>query len=239
MPILKTYSLDGGASVPSRGPRRTSGDVGSRDGVWRTIGGWAATGAGVAGLLGLLSVIPWPELFAIDARPINAITRRPGLKYVLVGHYAILVAGGVLGSVAGVGLVLARRRRFVHLLGGLLLAGASAAFAYAATVRTIDLSDGRAVEDVEGVVWAGGGVLLIAVVILTLALRRHAGTSFLLLGLGAPVLVVAGIATFMLVGPDFYPEIWGVTFPPPSDYLLAIWFVGLGRVMRTTATGTV
>lgn len=207
---------------------------GRHESAWLAIGGWAATGAGVAGLVGLLSVIPWPELFSLDANPGNAIVVDPGLKGVLVGHYAILAGGGVLGLVAGLILALTLRGRTAARVGALMLAGASAAFAYASTVRATDLIVyGRATEDVEVVVWGGGGVLLIAVVILTLAVRDRTGPGFLLLGLGAPVLVVAGIATFIVMGPDFYPEVWGVTFPPPSDYLLAIWFVGLGRVMRT------
>ncbi|MBW3664951.1 MAG: hypothetical protein KY469_17795 [Actinobacteria bacterium] len=159
----------------------------------------------------------------------------PGLQVVLVGHYMILVAGGALGLVAAVILVVALRGWATVRIGALMLAGGSAAFTYAAAVRAIDLTvnDGRASEDVEVVVWGGGAVLLVGVVALTLALRRQGGKGFLLLGLGAPLLVAAGIATFVLVGPDFYPEIWGVTFPPPTDYLLAIWFIGLGRVMRT------
>lgn len=213
------------------GSRYTAG-VGGHRAVWINIGGWAAIGAGVAGLLGLVSVIPWPELFSLDAHPGNAVAMDPRLKVVLVGHYAILAAGGVLGLVAGVMLGLALRDRVAALLGAPMLAGASAAFAYAATVRATDLVDGRATEDVEAVVWAGGSLLLVAVVIVTLALKRHTGMRFLLLGLGAPMLVAAGIVTFMLIGPDFYPEVWGVTFPPPTDYLLAIWFVALGRVMR-------
>lgn len=203
--------------------------------AWLATGGGAAVGAGVAGVLGLLSVIPWPELFSLDANPGNAVVMDPGLQVVLVGHYMILVAGGALGLVAAVILVVALRGWATVRIGALMLAGGSAAFTYAAAVRAIDLTvnDGRASEDVEVVVWGGGAVLLVGVVALTLALRRQGGKGFLLLGLGAPLLVAAGIATFVLVGPDFYPEIWGVTFPPPTDYLLAIWFIGLGRVMRT------
>lgn len=205
-----------------------------RERAWLRVGGWAAVGAGVAGLLGLVSVIPWPELFSLDARPGNALVADPGLEIVLVGHYVILVAGAALGLSAAVILAFTLRRRPTALMGAIILAGASAALAYATTVRAVDLAvnDGRATEDVAAVVWGGGGALLVGVVLLTLALRHRAGPGFLFLGLGAPALVAAGVATFALVGPDFYPDIWGVTFPPPSDYLLAIWFIGLGRVMH-------
>lgn len=193
--------------------------------------------AGVAGILGLLSVLPWPELFSLDANPGNALVVDPGLEVVLVGHYVILVVGGGFGLVASVVLAAVLRRRVAARIGAMMLAAGSAAFASAATVRAIDLSvnEGRAAVDVEGLVWAGGIALLVGVVAVTLALRREGGTGFFLLGIGAPAAVGAGILAFALLGPDFYPEVWGVTFPPPTDYLLAIWFIGLGRVMRREA----
>lgn len=47
------------------------------------------------------------------------------------------------------------------------------------------------------------------------------------------MLVVAGVTLFVILGADGFPTIWGVTFPPPPDYLLAIWFIVLGRTART------
>lgn len=199
---------------------------------WR-VGGWAAVGAGVFGLLGLVSVIPWPELFSLDANPGNALVLNPELKVVLVGHYAILVAGGVLGTVAAVTLVGVLRSRPIGLAGAVLLTVACLGLGHASLVRAIDMAAnaGRPSQDVEAQVWAGGAALLVAVVLLTLALRSQASRGFLLLGLIAPALVVAGVTAFAVLGAQVYPEIWGVTFPPPTDYLLAGWFVSLGRLM--------
>lgn len=57
---------------------------------------------------------------------------------------------------------------------------------------------------------------------LTLVLRRDTGRVLLLLGIASPVLVAAGTAAFAVLGEDAFPVIWGVTFPPPPDYLLAM-----------------
>lgn len=199
------------------------------------FGGAAAIAAGVAGIVGLISSIPWPELFSLDAVPVTAVAIDPGLSAVMVGHYGILAAGGALGLLAGAMLGWGLRRRLSESGGALVIASGSAMMFYAAARRAVDvaINSGRSTVELASFVWIGGTMFLVGTVVLTLALRRRTGKLFVLLGLSAPALVTGGILMFVWVGPDVYPSIWGVTFPPPSDYLLAIWFIVLGQLART------
>lgn len=221
------------AAGPHRSPRPETTHRRRRKAL--RIASWSAIGAGVAGLAGLLSTLPWPELFSFDAVPAIAISRDPRLFVVLVGHYGILATGGVLGLLAGVTFSLALHRHRPAAATALLVAVGAGLMGYAAARRAVDvaLHDGRSTIELEAMVWTGGGMLLIGTAALTLALRRDTGRGFLLLGLSSPVLVAAGLTMFLVVGPDAYPTIWGLTFPPPSDYLLAAWFVVLGLLART------
>lgn len=218
----------GGARVP---PAPAAQPVGRS----LRIAAWSAIGAGVAGLAGLLSTLPWPELFGLDAVPNNAIVFDPRLFGVLVGHYGILALGGVLGLLAGVMFSLVLRRRRLAAAAALLVAAGSGVMGYAAGRRAVDvaLNDGRSTLELAALVWGGGGMLLAGTVVLTLALRRDTGMGFLVLGLSSPVLVAVGVATFAILGEGRFPMIWGLTFPPPPDYLLAIWFIVLGWLART------
>lgn len=195
----------------------------------------SAIGAGIAGLAGLVSTLPWPELFGFDAVPHQAIVVDPGLFVVLVGHYGILAAGGVLGLLAGVMFSLVLHRHRPAATAALLVAAGAGLMGYAAGRRAIDvaLHGGRSTLELETLVWSGGAMLLVGTVIFTLALRRETGVGFLLLGLSSPVLVGTGTAAFAILGEGFYPMIWGLTFPPPPDYLLAVWFIVLGWLART------
>lgn len=196
---------------------------------------WSAIGAGTLGLLGLVSTLPWPELFSPGAVPGNAVVFDPRLLVVLVGHYGILAGGGALGLLAGVLFSLELRRHRPAAAAALLIAAGSVAMGYAAAHRAIDvaLHDGRSTIELSTLVWGGGSMLLIGTATLTLALRRDTSMGFLTLGLASPALVAAGTAVFVVVGADVYPMIWGLTFPPPPDYLLAAWFIVLGWQART------
>lgn len=198
------------------------------------VAAWCAIGAGCAGLVGLLSTLPWPELFSIDATPRNAVVRDPGLLSVLVGHYAVLAAGGVLGLLAGLLLGVELRRRRPTAAAALLVAVGSGTMGYAAMRKAINLGihDGRSTLELESFVWAGGGLVLVGAALLSIALR-HAGRLLVVLGLASPVLVSGGVAVLAVFGPDLYPAVWGLTFPPPSDYLLATWFIVLGWLGKT------
>lgn len=200
-----------------------------------TVAGWCAICAGVLGLLGLASTIPWPELYSFDALPQAAIYREPGLLPVLVGHYAILGAGGLFGLLAGVLLAAALRRRPGAATSALLVAVGAGMMGYAAMRRAIDVAvtRGRSTAELTTIVWTGGAVLLVGSLVLTLLLRRHGGRVFLALGIASPVLVGGGTAAFAILGASLFPMIWGVTFPPPPDYLLAMWFIALGWLART------
>lgn len=199
------------------------------------MAGWCAIGAGALGLLGLASTIPWPELYSFDARPQNAITRDPGLMSVLVGHYAILAAGGLLGLLAGALVGVGVRRRPVAAASALLVAAGAGIMGYAAARRALDVTanDGRSTLELELWVWVGGSLLLVGTLVLTLVLRHHGGRVFLALGLASPMLVAGGTAAFVILGESAIPMVWGVTFPPPPDYLLAMWFIALGWLART------
>jgi hypothetical protein len=199
------------------------------------IGGWSATGAGFAGLAGLISTVPWPQLFSLDAVPATAVFVDPGLLIVLVGHYGILASGGALGLLAGVMLAFGLRRHPWSVAAALLVGAGSAVMGYAAARRAIDVTmhAGRSTVELSTLVWAGGGLVLLGTLLLTLALRRRGGKLFLILGLSSPVLVSAGTTIFLVLGPEAIPVIWGVTFPPPPDYLLAVWFIVLGWLART------
>lgn len=199
------------------------------------VAGWCAVGAGVLGLLGLASTIPWPELYSFDARPQNAVTRDPGLLPVLVAHYAILATGGLLGLTAGVLVAMVLRHRPLAAVSTLLVAAGAGMMGYAAGRRAIDVAvnDGRSTLELETLVWVGGSLLLLGTLVLTLVLRRQAGKVFLVLGIASPVLVAGGTAAFLLLGETAIPMVWGVTFPPPPDYLLAMWFIALGWLART------
>lgn len=194
------------------------------------LGGWSAIGAGIAGLLALVSVIPWPELFSIEARPMNVIYGQPGLRVVLVGHYAILAAGALLGVIAGICLGWAFRRQPLAVLAWVLVVVGAAIWLYASAAKAFYSMEGLRTTTYSEAVFRGGYFFLPGVALVTLALRRFAGRWFLLLGLAAPVLVGAGVAAFDLGFADLYPDIWGVTFPPPTDYLLALWFIVVGRI---------
>lgn len=200
-----------------------------------SVAGWLAIGAGVAGLLGLASTVPWPELYSFDARPHNAIVRNPRLAWVLTGHYAILAAGGTLGLLAGALLGIALRHRPWVAVAAAFVAAGSGMMGYAAVRRAVDVADnaGRSTVELQTLVWSGGTVLLLGALVLTLLLRRHGGWVFVALGVGASVLVAAGTAAFAVLGESAFPVIWGVTFPPPPDYLLAMWFIALGWLART------
>lgn len=198
------------------------------------IGAWSAIGAGIAGLAGLLSTLPWPELFGLDAVPNNAIVLDPRLSIVLVGHYVILAAGGILGLVAGVMLSSRLRPPWWGSAASLLVAAGAATMGYAAARRAIDVAvhDGRSTLELSSFVWYGGGLFLLGTLLVTLALRRRASSLFVVLGLSSPVLVAAGTAVFIVLGEDAIPMIWGLTSPPPPDYLLALWFIVLGWSAR-------
>lgn len=200
-----------------------------------TIASWSAIGAGVAGLAGLFSTVPWPELFSFDAVPSNAIVRDPRLFGVLVGHYGILTAGGVLGLLAGLLFSLLLRRRRPAAATALLIAAGAGVMGYAAARRTIDvaLNGGRSTVELEFPVAVGGGMLLVGTAAMTWILRHDTNWGFMILGLSSPVLVGGGVAAFAILGEGVFPMIWGVTFPPPPDYLLAIWFIVLGCLART------
>lgn len=167
--------------------------------------------------------------------PYNAIIFDPRLFVVLVGHYAILATGGALGLLAGTMLSSGLRRRRPAAAAALLAGAGSGVMGYAAARRAVDvaLHDGRSTLELSTLVWVGGSMFLIGTVVLTLALRRHTGTGFVVLGLSSPVIVVAGVTIFLVFGEDAIPMIWGLTFPPPPDYLLAIWFIVLGWLART------
>lgn len=182
-----------------------------------------------------MSTLPWPELFSIDAVPNNAIVLEPRLFVVLVGHYGILAAGGLLGLLAGALFSLGQRRRWPAAVSALLVAAGSGIMGYAAGRRAVDvvLHDGRSTVELETFVAIGGAILLLGTMALTLALRRETGKGFLILGVSSPVLVVAGVAAFAILGDARFPTIWGLTFPPPPDYLLAFWFIVLGWLART------
>lgn len=199
------------------------------------IGGWFAIAAGVAGLAGLMSTVPWPQLFSFDAVPGNAVVVDPRLMTVLVGHYGILAAGGTLGLIATALLAFGLRPSPWGAAAALLVAAGSAMMGYAAGRRAVDVSmhAGRSTVELSTLVWAGGSIILLGTLLLTLVLRREGGKLFLILGLSSPVLVAAGTAVFLVVGEEAIPMVWGVTFPPPPDYLLAIWFIVLGRLART------
>lgn len=184
--------------------------------------------------MGLLSTLPWPELFSLDAVPGNAVVFDPRLLWVLIGHYAVLAIGGALGLVAGTTLSSLLRRHRPAAAGALVLGAGAGVMGYAAVRRAVDvlLHDGRSTLELSTPVGVGGTMVLVGTLALTLALRRHTGTGVVVLGLSAPVLVAAGITVFVVVGEDAFPEIWGVTFPPPPDYLLAVWFIVLGRLVR-------
>ncbi len=200
-----------------------------------TIASWSAIGAGVAGLAGLLSTLPWPELFSIDAVPSSAIFFDPGLLVVLIGHYGILATGGVLGLLAGVMFSLLLRRHRPAAAAAVLVAAGAGLMGYAAVRRTFDvaLNDGRSTVDLATPVALGGGVLLVGTAALTWILRHHTNRGFVILGFSSPVLVGAGVAMFAILGEGLFPMIWGVTFPPPPDYLLSAWFIVLGWLART------
>lgn len=200
-----------------------------------TVAGWSAIAAGVLGLAGLASTVPWPELYSLDARPQNALVRDPGLEVVLVGHYVILASGGLLGLVAGATLGVGLRRRPAAAVAALLVAVGAGLMGHAATRRAIDVAvhDGRSTLELEMFVWVGGSLLLLGTLALTLLLRHHGGRVFLILGLASPVLVAGGTAAFLILGEMAFPMIWGVTFPPPPDYLLAMWFIAIGWLART------
>lgn len=127
------------------------------------VAAWSAIGAGVAGLLGLVSTLPWPELFSVDAVPSKAIVVDPGLFVVLIGHYGTLAAGGALGLLAGVMFSLVLRRRRPAAAAALLVAAGAGLMGYAAGRRAIDvaLHDGRSPVELETLVWSGGAMLLV------------------------------------------------------------------------------
>lgn len=199
------------------------------------LAAWTAIGAGVAGLAGLASTLPWPELFAIDALPSSAIHFDPGLFVVLVGHYGILATGGVLGLLAGVTFSLLLRRRGAAAAAALVIAAGAGTMGYAAARRTIDvaLHDGRSTLELGLPVAVGGALVLVGTAALTWILRHDTNRGFVILGLSSPVLVGAGVAMFAILGEGLFPVIWGVTFPPPPDYLLSAWFITLGWMART------
>lgn len=213
-------------------PTASAGSAGSRS---LRIGGWSAISAGVAGLVELMSTVPWPQLFSLDAVPGNAVVLDPRLLVVLVGHYAILAAGAALGLLSAAMLGFGLRRRPWAAAAALLVAAGSAMMGYAAGHRAVDVAmhAGRSTVGLSTLVWVGGSSILLGTLLLTLALRRQAGKLFLILGLSSPVLVAAGTTMFLMLGEDAIPMIWGVTFPPPPDYLLAVWFIVLGRLART------
>ncbi len=223
----RTTAPDGGRVPPAPAGPPVSRSLG--------VAAWSAIGAGVAGLTGLLSTLPWPELFSLDAVPSNAIVFEPRLFGVLVGHYAILAAGGVLGLLAGVMFSLVLRRRRPAAAAALLVAAGAGLMGYAAGRRAVDvvLHDGRSTVELEMPVAIGGVMLLVGTAALTWVLRRDTGRGFVILGVTSPVLVAAGVAAFAILGEDLFPMIWGLTFPPPPDYLLAVWFIVLGWLART------
>lgn len=199
------------------------------------IGGWCAMAAGVLGLLGLVSTIPWPELYSFDARPQNAVVRDPGVLPILVGHYGILATGGLFGLLGGALVAVGLRRRPAAALFALLVAAGAGIMGFGGARRGIDvaLNQGRSTLELEMVVWVGGSLLLVGTLMLSLLLRHHGGRVFLALGLASPALVALGTTIFGIFGEDAIPMIWGVTFPPPPDYLLAMWFISLGWLART------
>lgn len=202
------------------------------------LDGWPS-GRASQGWQDSFSTLPWPELFSIDAVPDHAIVRDPDLLAVLIGHYVILAAGGALGLLAGVLFGVGLRRRRPAAAAALLVAAGSGLMGFAAGRRAVDVAvhDGRSTVELEALVWGGGSLVLMGAALLSLALRRDTGRGFLILGLSAPAMITTGIATFAVFGPDAYPTIWGLTFPPPSDYLLAAWFITLGQLARTGRLG--
>lgn len=204
-------------------------------GALANVAGWCGIIAGVLGLLGLASTIPWPELYSFDAHPFSVIHGNPDLLPVLVGHYAILGTGGLFGLLTGALLSVALRRRAMAAASALVVALGAGTMGYAGAHRAIDVAvnDGISTVELQTTVWVGGAILLLGSLVLTLVLRRDTGRIFLLLGISAPVLVGAGTAAFSILGESTFPMIWGVTFPPPPDYLLAVWFIALGWLART------
>lgn len=145
--------------------------------------GSSSIGAGFAGLAGLLSTLPWRELFSIDATPRNAVVRDPDLLTVLVGHYAVLAVGGLFGLLAGLILAVELRRRRPTAAAALCLATGSTTMGYAAMRKAFDLAlnDGRSTVELESLVWTGGGLVLVGAALLSIALR-HAGRTLVVLG---------------------------------------------------------
>lgn len=203
------------------------------------VAGGAAVAGGIAGLIGLFSTLPWPELYSPGASPTTALFRQPWLGPVLVGHYVVLAVGGASAVVAGAAFAVALRERPVACGAAVLLALGSVGMAYPAAARAIDvaMNEGRSTQEFVSIVFAGGGLFLAGSLVLTLALRHRTSRWFLVLGIAAPTLVTGGLLAFVWLGEDAFPVIWGVTIPPPTDYVLAIWFIVLGWLAWTGQLG--
>jgi len=191
----------------------------------RKVGAVAAICAGTLGIVALLSVLPYPDLYGPDARPSSTLSIHPGVRMIWVTHYLVLLAGAVIAFPAAYVLYRALRQGgpTIAFLAFLLMVAGLVAFAYGSTLRSLMVT-----RSLYILISGGGTAFLGGVFLFSVMMWRRSTFPRWIAGLG--ILGTAAqfaLAYFVFFGP-LPPLIWGITLPPPGDWLVAIWFVFVG-----------
>jgi|GEM_PF-5055902 len=198
----------------------------------RKVGAVAAICAGTLGIVALLSVLPYPDLYGPDARPSSTLSIHPGVRMIWVTHYLVLLAGAVIAFPAAYVLYRALRQGgpTIAFLAFLLMVAGLVAFAYGSTLRSLMVT-----RSLYILISGGGTAFLGGVLLFSVMMWRTSTFPRWIAGLG----ILGTTAQFVLAYLVFFgplpPLIWGLTLPPPGDWLVALWFVFVGFHLRKGA----
>lgn len=214
----------------------------------------AGAGTLLAGLIGILvevHIVPYRDLFDLNPRRIVFALQDPVLRLQYILHFASMTVAG-LAAIPGM-YVLQRLMRHsspgrMPLVAFLLITAGLAVFSYASALNAVvfphlgvatvaGLATGEAIDVAARVnrhtvivVSTAGAAFLVGVLLFSYGLWRTRLFSRGLAALG--VVATLLLALFgALIYADRMPFIWGLTFPPPPEYLLSLWFLFVGAAL--------
>lgn len=225
------------------------------------IGGTGALTAGLIGILAELHIIPYRDMFELSPRRIVFALSDAGLRTQYFLHFGAMAVAGLvaLPGIFALRQLLREWTRAWLLAAFLLTSIGLMVFSYASVVNivtfprlAIAVSTGKTtlVEAIGiagkvnahtiAVVTGGGTAFLAGILLFSYAIWRTSLLSRWVAALGFTatfLLIVFGA----LIYSDRMPFIWGLTFPPPPEYLLSFWFilVGLNLIRMGVMSGKV
>lgn len=189
------------------------------------VGAVAAICAGTLGIVALLSVLPYPDLYGPEARPSSILSMHPGVRTIWVMHYLVLLAGAVIAFPAAYALYRALRQGGPTLafLAFLLMVAGLVAFAYGSTLRSLMVT-----QSLRILIGVGGTAFLGGVLLFSVMMWRTTTFPRWIPGLGILGTTAQFVLAYLVLFGPLPPLIWGVTLPPPGDWLVALWFAFVG-----------